>query len=227
MRASASVALALGLLLPACAAIPAPPIPAPGLPRTVSDEGYGYDDSEFDFGGSRGEYSREGGYGAIALLYSFEQFDSFPITFMGTPVSTTVDDSLGTAVRGGYRVSEEFAVELSIERALTYEVTARLPVFGKATLDLEMLTIWAQGKVYACGGSVQPYGVVGVGWWDAELENLDDSGVGLRAGAGVDFWLDRSGDSALFLEATFNTGAEIEGVDLDHFDVMAGLVFRF
>lgn len=210
--------LAACLALPACGTTRA--LPAANLnPGPEGRYDYGYDE---DWGG----YGREDGYVGVSALYSIEQFDPFPLTLGGTPLSSSVDDSPGFGVRGGYRLSKEFAVEAAVDRVLGHEVSIRIPgPFGTVTEDLDTWNAGVQGKYYLAYGSVQPFLLAGAGWTKSEFGSLSDSGAYIRAGAGADFYLDK--DVAVFFEASWNTGGEIEGVDLDHLDAHVGLLFWF
>ena len=91
--------------------------------------------------------------------------------------------------------------------------------------DLESWSAGIQGKYFLGEGSVQPYLLAGLGWTQSELADLDDSSSYARVGAGVDFYLEEN--AAIFLEASWNQGGELEGVDLDHIDAHLGVAFWF
>jgi len=202
-------------VLAACLALPA-------CGSTRSDYGYGYD---YGYGDREGYGRAESGYVGVSGLYSFEQFDTFPLFLGGTPISSTVDDSPGVGVRAGYRFTPQVAVEAAVDRVIGHDVSIRVPGFGTVHEDLESWSAGVQAKYFLDDGGVQPYLLGGIGWTQSELSDLDDSSSYARVGAGVDIYLDR--DVALFLEASWNQGGELEGVDLDHIDAHVGVMFWF
>jgi hypothetical protein len=205
--------------LPLAAAEPA--VAGPGL-AVAGAEDYG----DYDDYGRSSRYDREGGYAIVTGMYSIEQFDSIPITFGGSPVDSTVDDSVGAGLRLGYRFDRTFAAELAIERQFGHEVSIRVGgPFGTLTEDLETWNYGVQGKAYLSGGSTQPYALLGFGYTESEFANLDESGEYVRIGTGVEFYLED--DAVLLFEASWNTGGEIGGVELDRIDLHVGLLFWF
>ena len=161
------------------------------------------------------EYARKGGYLGVGALQSMENFDTG-----GTGLSAD-DSNLGVVVRGGARLDENLAIELSLEDAFDYELSA-----GAASADLDIRSAAFQAKYYFLTDKVQPYALFGLGWAQADVSDIDvdDDGPFVRLGAGADMYLNP--DVALFAELNYNRmGGDID--DLDHIDLLLGLLFRF
>lgn len=162
-----------------------------------------------------GDHDRPGIYAAVGGFRGFENFDTAGTTLRAK------DSDIGFLVRGGIRVAEPFAVEVSLEDASGYNLEQ-----GSSSLDVDIASVVAQGKWFPVRGMLQPYLVAGVGWARADVETLDLDGTAVfyRGGLGVDLYL--SSNLALFAEVTDNrlTGDIRE---LDHYDAALGIVFRF
>jgi opacity protein-like surface antigen len=196
MKGLVAVALA-ALLLPACASA--------------------YQDKPKDWNPEdpkgRWRYDMEGGYAAVGLMQSMEHFDLAP--------GVGADDSdPGFALRGGWRFTENAAVELGIESVTGFEVDA--PPAG--SMDVDVWNAAAVGKVYFLPGKIQPYALAGFGWTNYDLPGGDDGGAFVRLGAGVEFYVDTQ--LGFFLEGTFDrTTGPVK--DLDRTNAILGMVVRF
>ncbi len=200
--------LAFALALPACAA----PSYEGGSSTDLKGGG------EEWYSGSptgRKEYGRKGGYAAVGVVQGFEQFDTG-----GTGLDAD-DSDLGITLRGGYRNAEGLAVEGCVESLTGYGLDA-----GIASTELDFAKVGVRGKYYLGKGQAQPYAFVGVGygWVDTDIPGIDDNGVFVNLGVGVDVYL--SMDVGVFLEGGYTrTTGDIK--DLDTMDIAGGVIFRF
>jgi opacity protein-like surface antigen len=163
----------------------------------------------------RMDFDRMGPYVGLYGIQSMEAFDT-----SGTGLDAD-DSDVGIGVRGGLRLDRNLAVEASIESVDGYELSS-----GTASVDLELLNFVVAGKYYLVPGRIQPYVLAGLGWADADVDalNLDDSGSFARVGAGADLYLTPA--VAAFGEVTYNRMFN-DLDDLDHYDLVIGLLFRF
>jgi len=200
-------ALALALVLPACASMAAQEGSKPGAKS--GEDWYAGDPT------GKKEYGRKGAYGGIALLQGIEQFDA------GTSGIAYDDSDLGFAIRGGWRTKEGLAVEGSIESVTGYGFDV-----GPFDEDVDLSSFSVTGKYYLASDRVQPYAMVGLGWaWlESDATDADADGAFVRLGGGVDVYVSK--DVAIFAEASYNrmTG---DVKDFDHVDVLLGVLFRF
>jgi opacity protein-like surface antigen len=194
MKTALLWSLGLALALPACAS----PAFAP-----------------MDDGGSGDGYGRPGLYVAAGGFRGFENFDTAGSTIRAK------DSDIGFLVRGGIRIADPFAVEVSLEDARGFNLEQ-----GSSSLDVNIASVVATGKWYFATGMLQPYLLGGVGWARADVETLDLDGTAafFRVGAGVDLYI--SHNVALFGELNYNrmTG---DLRDLDHYDAVLGIMLRF
>lgn len=123
------------------------------------------------------EYSASGLYVGASLIGAVPDFDDVN----GTDLS---DDDIteGIGVRAGYRFLDRFAVELGYEGYADFE---------QDTVDVEMALIHLTGKFYPFTGSMQPYGLLGVGYLDSEVSgtSFDESEPTGRVGFGLEWYL--------------------------------------
>ena len=201
--------LVLALALPACAAVSAE--------EGSSTSKSGGDDWYAGSPTGKKEYGRQGGYAAIAGLKGLEQFD----LGAGAASPSSGNSDLGFAIRGGWRTKEGLAVEGSIESVTGYSVD----VLGKP-VDLDFSSLSMAGKYYLANERIQPYAMVGFGyaWVDTKFTGFDANAPFIRFGAGADFYVNK--DIAIFGEVNYNrmTG---DLKDLDHLDIVVGVLFRF
>jgi len=216
MRLAAAV-LAAAVALPACASAARPA--ALGAAPTAA-EGSWYSGTP----SGRMDYDRMGPYVALSLIQSMEDFDTG-----GTGVSAD-DADPGVGIKGGLRLDPNLSVELALESVAGYQVSA-----GAAELDLDFTNVVVQGKYYLLTHRVQPFVFAGFGWTDAEADlsvpffsgaSISDSETGtfFRVGAGADVYLTPA--FAVFGEASYNRMMG-DLKDLDHFDAVIGILFRF
>jgi opacity protein-like surface antigen len=196
------LALALALALPACATA-----------SSTGDKG----DEEWDSRSPTGktEYWRKGGYASVGALQGFEHFSNLPSG------STGGDSDLGFAIRGGWRLDRDVAVELTVENATGYTVKG-----GGFDSTIDFWSYGIQGKYYFADQKFQPYGLVGLGGAHATITNGAGSLSGglIRIGVGTEYYLKK--DVALFGEVSYNrlTG---DLKHLDHVDLILGVLVRF
>jgi len=195
------LAICLALALPACAAAP------------VQDYGTEY----AEYTSMTETYSREGGYLGISAAYGVDNFD--------VASGLSVDNSPGFGIRGGYRTSERFAIELAGESMTGYDLKVSNPFFGTQTGTLKTQELVVQAKAFLATKSVQPYVLAGLGYEHAEVDGDSDDGTLLRFGLGSDFYLSK--DTALFVEGTWNSVSMKDFVDLDGVIFQVGVLFRF
>jgi opacity protein-like surface antigen len=166
-------------------------------------------------GGSGDDHGRTGFYVAVGGFRGFEDFDTAGSTIRAK------DSDIGFVVRGGVRIADPFAVEVSLEDARGYNLEQ-----GSSSLDVDIASVVAQGKWFFATGMLQPYLLGGVGWARADVDDRDFDGTAAfyRVGAGVDLYL--SSSIALFGELNYNrmTGDLRE---LDHYDAVLGILLRF
>jgi opacity protein-like surface antigen len=129
------------------------------------------------------QYAREGVYAQVGGGYAIENFD--------LPSGVDADDSLILSGRLGYRFNPNFAGEVLFEYLDEFE----LDVSGLGSLgDINGWALSANAKIFPLTGRVQPYGLLGFGWLDAEIDlgplgSEDDSDTMARFGGGVDFYM--------------------------------------
>jgi len=201
--------LALALSLTACAAVSAEGGSTTNKSGTT-DEWYSGSPT------GRKEYGRQGGYGAIGIVQGLEQFD-----LGGTGLDASNSD-VGITLRGGWKTPEGLAFEGCIESITGYSVDAG----PGASLDVDTASFSFRGKYYLGKQKVQPYAFAGVGyeWVDTKVTGLDDNGIFVEIGAGVDVYLTL--DVGVFVEGGYHrTTGDIK--DLDSVNIAGGVVFRF
>ena len=195
-------AFVAALALPACAAVSS-------SPRSYADDGgSGSSDGGKSFG-------RAGGYVSGAAVKGVERFDD------GDKGLSFDDGNIGYAVRGGMRTADGFALEASVERVDSYTIQA-----ASARQDLDFSTLSVSGKFFVFDGRFQPYLTAGIGWAWVNISGpgTGDNAAFYRGGLGVDVYLTES--IALFAEGNYDwmTG---DLRNLDHVNLMAGVMFRF
>jgi outer membrane protein W len=153
-----------------------------------------------------GGYDRSGPYlgaGATLAINTFESetrdlFESLSDGQVGA--GTEVTDGFGGYMNVGYRFTPRIAGEVEFEWLGQFESSAEIPDDPDTTITFSKTKTWlvsGNAKGFFLTGSIQPYGLVGVGAMTAKTE--DTQGLGLfddkttdlvfRFGAGVDFYL--------------------------------------
>jgi len=192
--------LAAALALPACASTPG---------QNKKEEWYSGDPSGVM------KYDREGPYIGLEGIQGHEAFD-----LSGTGL-TSEDSDVGIGIRGGLRLDPALAVEISVESVTGYKLSS-----GPVETDLDFLNFVLAGKFYFSPTRIQPYAIAGIGFTEADVHDLDldEDGTVARIGGGVDIYVTPA--VAVFAEGTYNRG--FSGLnDLDSYNVMLGLLFRF
>ena len=143
-----------------------------------------------------GEYGRSGPYLAAGGVYAFENIDK-----PGAPLFVDdVDNSWGYNVRGGYRFNKYFALEAEWEQWIGFDYTPALAVSLPDNAGFEGWLLSANAKFFLSDGPFQPYLLAGAGWMggqdkarlDGSGNSLDDTDMGVRFGAGLDFYFSRN-----------------------------------
>jgi opacity protein-like surface antigen len=102
--------------------------------------------------------------------------------------SKAANASYGLNASAGYRCNRRVATEVEVEWLGGYEPTYEV--------DLDPVTVTSNARVYVLTGRLQPYVLFGAGiMWvsSGDGETGDgDTGMAIRAGAGVDFYLTKS-----------------------------------
>ncbi|MFO0985441.1 MAG: porin family protein [Planctomycetota bacterium] len=100
--------------------------------------------------------------------------------------SADSDETTGYDARVSYRFLDHLAIEVSYENLSEFNL-------GAATVGVQ--TLMAQGKGYLFTGRFQPYGLLGIGYVDADLDtdiqdlNLDHAELAYRAGIGMEVYI--------------------------------------
>lgn len=115
-------------------------------------------------------------YIGAGALYSIENFNC------------EADNAWGYNIRAGRRINPMFAVEAEWEHpASQFDDSTRVDGFGQPGKDVTAWEITANGKFYPIRGSVQPYALVGGGYYQADLPHDQNGGFVARFGLGVDY----------------------------------------
>jgi hypothetical protein len=117
--------------------------------------------------------SRNGPFLGLGATYAIENFDGI-----------NADGSGGYNAHVGYRFNRWVSSEIAIERYQKFDVQNG---------DHGRVNGWTLGldnKIYALPGRYQPYGLLGLEFYDTETDGeKTDDGPALRFGAGLDFYL--------------------------------------
>lgn len=159
------------------------------------------------------EFGRSGPYVSGSAMYGFENFS-------GKAADPTPDNSWGYNLRGGYRFNEYFALEALWEQYVDFKN-------GGDNGSTDQWIGALNAKVYPFDGLVQPYVAAGLGWWqvnDDRPANGDDSGLGVRFGLGLDFYLSRNWALTTEVGYLLPTGG---GSDYQVIPLSLGVIYRF
>lgn len=175
------------------------------------------------------DYSRSGVYfglgGTVGVYTSAEDQIERELAALGYFVNVDVDVPLGLNTRVGYRVLPWLAAEGEFE--WLSEADVNVSGFGSlATLESWILT--ANAKAYPITGRFQPFGLLGIGYMNAELSALgfsqDEGGFAARFGGGVDYYITPNIVGSLDVSYVLPTG-NIE--DIDFVSIGWGFAYRF
>ena len=139
----------------------------------------------------------------------------------------TFDESSGLNAKVGYRISDNFALELDYLLIDGFKAD----MYGVEALELDGHVFTINAKLYPFTGPVQPYGLLGMGIADLEIKDTlgmglseSESDTVLRAGAGVDILINRN--LTFFTELSYYlTQGDIE--DTDFLPLTAGIKITF
>jgi hypothetical protein len=123
------------------------------------------------------EYSASGLYLGASVIGAMPNFDDVS----GADLDED-DVTEGLGLRAGYRFLDRFAVELGYEGYADFEMDV---------VDVEISNIIATAKFYPFTGSMQPYGLLGVGYQYSEIDDIDfdESDPAVRIGLGLEWYL--------------------------------------
>ena len=158
------------------------------------------------------EYSAPGLYVGASLIAAVPDFDDVN----GTDLSDD-DVTEGVGLRAGYRFLDRFAVEVGYEGYADFE---------QDTVDVEMSYLHFTGKFYPFTGSMQPYGLLGIGYLDSEISGttFDESDPATRVGLGLEWYL--IDILPLFAEFDYRIpSGDLD--DLTYSTLQLGALFRF
>ncbi len=110
-----------------------------------------------------GEFDDPGGYLVIGGVTGFSSFQG---TF-----DTSLGDSMGIELTGGYRFSEYLAAEFEVDGLMGFDIKSGTP--RRTFLTVDGLNFTANGKVFLPLGRIQPYALVGLGGLYARLRSQD------------------------------------------------------
>lgn len=161
-----------------------------------------------------GEYGRSGPYVGAGGVYAIENIDA--------PAGiSSVDDSWGYNIKGGYRFNQIFALEAKWEQWLGFDYS---PAF-----DFDGWLVSASGKAFFSDGPIQPFVLAGLGMMGGQDSSpnpgkRDVHELGVRFGAGMDFYASRNW--AVSAEAGYVLGTgDLSGYDL--IPISLGVMYRF
>lgn len=184
------------------------------------------------------DYDRSGVYLGGSATAGFSLFEGYlDDTFRTAAVNA--DNSFGAGAQLGYRFHPRVAAEAEFEWLGRYFVSeeAEIAADGEMTdAEIDVLSIdsWiATGNVkgYLLTGSVQPYGLVGVGVMRSDVEDtlgLDlgwkSTDLALRFGAGVECYVFRKIVTHIGVDYLHPTGDQ---KGFNYVSVQLGLQYRF
>lgn len=146
---------------------------------------------------------------------------------LGYVADIETDIGAGFDVYGGYRAHPNLALEAEFEMIPSTDITS----FGLTVADLETWTVTGNLKAFALTGSIQPFGVVGLGVLHSKLRDSlgagiseSVSGFAVRVGAGVDVYSTENIVFSIRAAYVVYTGG-VSGLDYVPFG--AGIQYRF
>ena len=168
-------------------------------------------------------------YMGISGLYAIENLDEQQTKdkFSG-PIEIDFDDSWGVRVKGGWILNKYFTSEALFEYIAPFEAKT-----GGNKDELDAMSFTLNGK-FTCPAheTFVPYAVVGIGVmnayedivYDGATSKTSDWGVSLRAGLGVDYYINE--DFSLELEGAYAAG--LGCVDHVRYSTIAfGIAYHF
>ena len=159
------------------------------------------------------EYSRDGFYAGAAVTGNLSDFDDVEDADLGSS-----DYTAGIALRGGFRFLDRFALEVGYDYSDDFEFDN--------DIDVSLQAFTVNGKFYPLTGRFQPYGLVGAGLLDGEINEVDfdETSTFYRAGIGIEAYIVR------WLPVFFEVDYKVPGGDLDELNystTQLGVLFRF
>ncbi len=158
--------------------------------------------------------------GGFSTKYENEVEDAFP-------VDIDVDPSVGVIATAGYRFHPNFAAEVQFEWLDEFEISIQNTEI--ATIETWTTTVNAKG--FLATGRIQPFVLVGLGAFNAELQDslnlgfsVEETDFAARFGGGLDIYASPQIVLNLGLSYVLPTG-DVE--DLDYVSVGGGVTVRF
>lgn len=159
-------------------------------------------------------FGGKGVYASVGGVYGVENFG-----FSG------YDGSGGYDLRGGYRIADMFAVEGEWQHFTKFEAT------GAGGVDLEAYALTLNGKFYPLAGRIQPYALVGLGWFHGQADKVSNTyhagSVGSRFGLGVDVYFTQRLGAAVEAAYLLPLSGSMASDDFDVIPITASLFFHF
>ena len=168
-------------------------------------------------------YSRSGLYGGLAIDVGIPTFDSTPVDYR---------PAVAPNVLVGYRLLPRLALEGEVGWFGLQKFEEERDELTES--DVEMLVATANAKVFVLTEKFQPYALLGVGYQRADIETTpdgmakmsdDESGLTLRFGAGIDYYVAENVILSFQASYLMPTGSVD---DFDFFSIRPlGLQYRF
>jgi hypothetical protein len=160
----------------------------------------------------RTEFSEPGWYAGAALIGALPNFDD-----VGGADLDEDELTEGIGLRAGWRFLDRFAVELGYETFADFEMDV---------VDVQIENLLLTGKFYPFTGSMQPYGLVGVGYQGSEIDdiNFDESDPAGRIGLGFEWYLIDLLPLFIEIDQRIPTG---DSDDLQYNTIQLGAMIRF
>ncbi|MEW6440077.1 MAG: outer membrane beta-barrel protein [bacterium] len=170
------------------------------------------------------DFARPGLYFGVGLAYSVQQFPDEDFDF-GNELE--VDDSMGFDARLGYRISRYVSLEIEALYNFGFDFHAYHTDLG----SIDSYSVTGNAKIYPFAGRFQPYGIVGIGYsganieeeyWSDSSESFSDFGV--RFGGGVDLYFTRN--VLGWFEISYFLGGFDDLEDFDFIPIVFGMQIR-
>jgi opacity protein-like surface antigen len=138
----------------------------------------------------------------------------------------------GYDIRGGYNFDKLFAVELEWQSLVNFSTDGTDPVTTQKLPSLEARMLSLNGRISPLTGRFQPYGLVGMGWYNVQADRTSlsthESAFAMRFGLGLMAYVtERLGfalEAAYILPMTGTLGG---GDRFDLVPITASVFFRF
>lgn len=143
-----------------------------------------------------------------------------------------ISNSGGYDIRGGYNFDKLFAVELQWQSLVNFSTNGTDPVTTQKLPSLEARMLSLNGRVSPLTGRFQPYGLLGMGWYNVQADRTSnsthESAFAMRFGLGLMAYITERVGFAL--EAAYIlplTGTLAGGDSFELVPITASVFFRF